>query len=202
MALKTDVLKDRLREAFGSDSQETIGNKLNMTQGNISKLLSGSQQPTLETVYHIAEIYDVSVDWLLGLSEKKGTDKSAGKTTYSTAVKAVVQLKNHGAVVSWGMKGQGTHVQSSDPLLLWLVKKALTLEDTDFGSYQRWQEEKLSMFEDKPLLYTDGWHDQTVGFLAREATTESNWLEVYNAAKKAEDRFAEMMGDDPGPFSD
>ena len=71
MALAIDVIKARLKEAFGQDSQETVGKKLNMTQGNVSKLLSGSQQPTLETIYHVSEIYGVSVDWLLGLSDKK-----------------------------------------------------------------------------------------------------------------------------------
>ncbi len=41
MALAIDVIKARLRETFGQDSQETVGKKLNMTQGNVSKLLSG-----------------------------------------------------------------------------------------------------------------------------------------------------------------
>ena len=67
MIVDSEVLKTRLREAFGSDSQETVGKKLNMSQGNISKLLSGSQQPTMDTIYSIAKIYGVSVDWLLGL---------------------------------------------------------------------------------------------------------------------------------------
>ena len=81
MALNMDILRKRLREAFGSDSQETVGKKLNMTQGNVSKLLSGSQQPTLETIFHISEAYEVSADWLLGLSDSPPTqgppDRSA-----------------------------------------------------------------------------------------------------------------------------
>ena len=48
MAINSEVLKERLRDTFGTDSQETVGNKLSMTQGNVSKLLSGTQQPTLE----------------------------------------------------------------------------------------------------------------------------------------------------------
>ena len=58
-----DSIKERLREAFGSDSQETIGKNLNMTQGNVSKLLSGAQQPTVDTLLRIANVYDVSIDW-------------------------------------------------------------------------------------------------------------------------------------------
>lgn len=70
MTMDMQVLKERLRVAFGDDSQETIAKKLNMTQGNISKILKG-QQPSLDTIYQVSKIYEVSVDWLLGISEKK-----------------------------------------------------------------------------------------------------------------------------------
>ncbi len=38
MALAIDTIKGRLKEAFGLDSQETVGKKLNITQGNVSRL--------------------------------------------------------------------------------------------------------------------------------------------------------------------
>lgn len=71
MALRMDILRDRLRETFGEDRQDTVAENLNMSQGNVSKILSGSQQPTLETIFHIAEAYNVSTDWLLGISKQK-----------------------------------------------------------------------------------------------------------------------------------
>ena len=64
MALPMYVIKERLRETFGTDSQTEVGRKLDMTQGNVSKLLAG-QQPAIDTIYRIAEVYGVSVDWLL-----------------------------------------------------------------------------------------------------------------------------------------
>ena len=93
MIVDSEVLKTRLREAFGSDSQETVGKKLNMSQGNISKLLSGSQQPTMDTIYSIAKIYGVSVDWLLGLSNKKSITHYSTETTYASAIKTLLDLK-------------------------------------------------------------------------------------------------------------
>ena len=59
MAIQSEVFRARLRETFGTEPQETTAQKLNMSQGNISKILSGNQQPALETVYHIAKEYDV-----------------------------------------------------------------------------------------------------------------------------------------------
>ena len=201
MAINTEILKDRLREAFGSDSQETVGKKLNMTQGNISKLLSGSQQPTLETIYHVAQTYDVSVDWLLGISDRKSVDKSIEEVTYASAVIAAVDLKQHSAQIDRGKYDRDVSIKITDPLLVTLINKALTLHSTDRDLYQNWIDQKLTLFEDKALLYSSSWEDQTVSFLVGQASTESNWLEVYEAAAAAEERFAEMMGEDESPFS-
>ena len=92
MALNMDSIKERLREAFGSDSQETIGKNLNMTQGNVSKLLSGAQQPTVDTLLRIANVYDVSIDWLMGLSDRKKVIKPETGTTYGLAVETIQDL--------------------------------------------------------------------------------------------------------------
>ena len=59
---------------------------------------------------------------------------------------------------------------------------------------------KLSLFEDKPLLWHDIWKENSVFPLADEATTESNWLETYEAAKIEEEKIEEMMGDIVSPF--
>lgn len=99
-----------------------------MTQGNINKLLSGSQQLTLETVYHIAETYRVSVDRLLGISDKKNADKTSGKVTYAAAVKAILEMKANGATVVFGKGAQDVQIQSADVLFVMLVKRHLYFE--------------------------------------------------------------------------
>lgn len=197
MALNMEILRNRLREAFGDDSQETVGKKLNMTQGNVSKLLSGSQQPTLETIFHIAEAYGVSVDWLLGISEKK---RRVNAMSYASAIETLIGLDRHGATkISNDQKGK-ISVQVEDPIIRALIKKSLALSKADTELYQNWIETRLSMFEDKPLLYSVAWMDNVVAFLAGEASTESNWLEVYDEAKRAEEEYDAMIGDNPGPF--
>lgn len=149
MALNMEILRNRLREAFGDDSQETVGKKLNMTQGNVSKLLSGSQQPTLETIFHIAEAYGVSVDWLLGISEKK---RRVNAMSYASAIETLIGLDRHGATkISNDQKGK-ISVQVEDPIIRALIKKSLALSKADTELYQNWIETRLSMFEDKPLL--------------------------------------------------
>jgi len=201
MALAIDIIKTRLKEAFGQDSQETVGKKLNMTQGNVSKLLSGSQQPTLETIYHVSEIYEVSVDWLLGLSDKKEIQKSCEATTYATAVRNLHELIRHGAL----KVEENTNVllfKVADPLIKMLTKKSVTIYKTDKELYDNWNETKLSLFQDRPLIWEGTWSMNGLDFLTGEAVTEANWLEVCDEAKKVEDNYSEFMSDNTGPFGE
>ena len=182
MALEMAVLKDRLREAFGKDSQEIIGKKLNMTQGNVSKLLSGSQQPALETIYTIAESYSVSVDWLLGLSDKKNVTKFSGQTTYKEAVEMAMALKLSGGSISCDRPIDKVSMQSNDALFCALLSKAIMLYDIDIDLYRRWIIERLELFADKPLLDCEVWRYDAVGFLISHASSEPDWLEIYEKA--------------------
>lgn len=96
MTFKMEVTKERLREVFRNNSQKDVGEKLNMTQGNVSKLLTGKQQPTIDTIFQIAEAYDVSADWLLGLTEEKKVAKQ--DMSYGDILKMFTALGERGAL--------------------------------------------------------------------------------------------------------
>ena len=48
-------------------SQDQVAEILNMSRTNISKYETGDLEPTLETIGQLAEIYNVSTDWLFGI---------------------------------------------------------------------------------------------------------------------------------------
>lgn len=194
-------LKTRLKETFGGDSQEIVAQKLHMTQGNVSKILSGSQTPALDTIYQIAKVYEVSIDWLLGRTEEKRLINKRGHTTYATATRTICDIIEHRAMEAIEEKGV-LILTVKDPLINMLVKKSRTLSTTDSEIYIGWEETKLSLFDDKELLYYSTWTEENVDFLAGEAVTEANWVEVYKEAVKTEERYAEIMTPDPGPFSE
>lgn len=198
MALDLDTLKKRLREAFGDDSQDAVGKKLGMTQGNVSKILSGSQQPALETVYHVAEIYDVSVDWLLGISDRKKAIKNVPVTTYGLAVEVLLDMLHNG-VIEIEDKTDDLVIKSKDPLMTALTKNGFTLFKTDHEVFQKWKETMLSKFDEKPLLWNMCWEDGSVWVMAEQASTLSNWLKVYDRAIEANKSLSDLF-DDPGPF--
>lgn len=52
-------------------SQEELAAETNISRTSISKMENGKAEPNLEQLGMIAEFFDVSVNWLLGLSNKK-----------------------------------------------------------------------------------------------------------------------------------
>lgn len=199
MAMSIDIFKNRLRETFGTDSQETVGKKLNMTQGNVSKLLSGLQQPTLDTLYRIAEVYGVSVDWLIGLSDRKNVMKPDAGISYALAIEVVIDLIHNGAKLLNESK-HSLSVVIDDPILEKLIKKGHALFETDRDLFRDWKDTKLSLFDDKSLLWPMAFRENGIEYMVAEATTEMHLLEVYDAAKREQDIYDETMTDGQSPF--
>lgn len=202
MALNTDSIKEKLREAFGSDSQETIGKKLNMTQGNVSKLLSGAQQPTIDTLYRIANAYDVSVDWIMGLSDRKKVLKTEQGATYGLAVDVIQDITYRGSELIDKERERTIEIKIKDPVLVKLIRKSRALSKADWELYKEWKKSRLSMFDDKPIVWSQIYMNHNVEFLADEAISEMNLLEVYEVAKNEEEEYAAMMEDNHSPFKD
>lgn len=199
MALPMYVIKERLKEIFGTDSQTEVGRKLDMTQGNVSKLLAG-QQPAIDTIYRIAEVYGVSVDWLLGLSENKNIPQKDVGISYSETVKVLHAMWLYGVADIQKKDNRIIGFTIKDPMLKVLLSKHEVLFATDMEIFKEWGKEKLSLFDDKQLLDSQCWNDKHVNFLAGEAKGESDWLVVYREAKRIQDEYMELMRDECGPF--
>ena len=152
--LDVKVLKERMKEAFGSDNQETVAQKLCTTQGNISKLLTGKQMHTMDLVYLIAKNYKVSVDWLLGLSERKQPIQLG---TYGSVVEDLIELSYCETLRLEERPGKTYQAVLDDPLLYELLKIGKTLRVTELESYERWRNERLARFSDKCLLSSKAW---------------------------------------------
>lgn len=200
MPLSSDTIRERLRMTFGSESQEIVAGKLNMSQGNVSKLLSGSQMPTLDTLYSISEKYGVSVDWLLGISEQRKIQSADSLSSYSVAAMVITCIVQRGAKVNNDGQSKPISLEIEDPILKTLIRKSLVLSNTDNELYVDWKNTKLSLFDDKALIWRDTWRDDPLPFLVGEASTEADWLEVWEEAKKAEADYDEIMSDCVGPF--
>lgn len=187
--MNSEILRQRLRETFGTDAQEKIGSKLNMAQGTISKMLTGAQQPTLETIYRVAQVYDVSVDWLLGLSENKyaGQRFEDEAITYYSVVRAAVSLSYIGLDIEIDNPNNEVHARLKDPLLCELLAKGLGLRKLELDAYLNWKNEKLSLFKNKRIIETECWKYADWKPYASRACSVFDWLDIYEDAEKEEE---------------
>ena len=160
MAYDKKAIAERLKEIM-NDSQDTIASKLNMTQGNVSKLLSGTQLPTTDTLYRISEVYGVSTDWILGLSEKKHIATS--EVTYADVLKEFISLASKGII--WPYLNNAITVTGKDLELPEVTGFAVTDEliqsilydwkrsvSTGSDIYEIWLDKRLKEYSEIPYI--------------------------------------------------
>ncbi|MGN0796803.1 MAG: helix-turn-helix domain-containing protein [Christensenellales bacterium] len=65
------VFQDRLRQERENNhfTQRDMAEKIGITQPSYIRYENGKSEPTLENLVRIAEILDVSIDYLLGKSD-------------------------------------------------------------------------------------------------------------------------------------
>ena len=67
----------RASQLFGTTGQKEISTLTGISQAVISSIKTNSiKSPSADTIYSIARSYNVSTDWLLGLTDVKSTDKA------------------------------------------------------------------------------------------------------------------------------
>ena len=194
MSELNDILPKRLAELFKNEAQKVTALKLNSTQGTISKWLNGSNLPSIDTLFLIAKQYHVSIDWLMGVSEKKSITEYYGQATYGTVVDSLTELIFHG-LATIKKSNIGYQIDVDDELLAFLLNKSLTLSRTDNEIYKNWYDTKLYLFSNKTLINAITWRESDLNCEMLDATTESDWLQIYDKAKELDDEYIDMMSD-------
>jgi transcriptional regulator with XRE-family HTH domain len=71
--LYTEQFPNKLKEARKrcGMTQEEIAKELGLPRGNIANYETGRREPDLETIAKLANYYNVSTDWLLGVGKQK-----------------------------------------------------------------------------------------------------------------------------------
>ncbi len=193
MAYDVGLTVDRLRETFGDEGQTEIGHKIHYQQSTISKILNKKQEIPVGFLCSVADVYHVSVDWLLGLSDVKTIQKSSDEVSYSEVIDLLVRFRNCGAASIERNKEGQLLLQVKDPIVNIFGKKALNLCEADRESYRQWREARMSVFDDKPLLSGMAWNERNLEGSMLSAETEADWAAVYEEAKRVEDEYIEMM---------
>ena len=83
----------RAKELMGPMSVKQFALKLGMTQQTVDLYIKGARKPSVEFIYNICCSFNVSADWILGLSQSKDA--------------SIVAPNNSGAIAS-GPNAQAT----------------------------------------------------------------------------------------------
>ena len=75
------ILQKRINELLYEHrlTQSALAEKIGITQPTLSRNLSGIHAPRVEVLESIAKVFDVSVDYLLGVSDIRNPDKDVSR---------------------------------------------------------------------------------------------------------------------------
>lgn len=168
------IVGQRLSEVFMSEKQETTANRLNVEQGTVSKWKTGRQIPNPETLVMIADMYDVSLDWILGLSDvKERNSLSSDRISYAQVISVLDRLFNLANIevlnfhevakekkLSVGyisendesLKNDTDYIKINDRVLSYLLRRRKVIYDFDDSMAQDWVDKIINIFKNQVTL--------------------------------------------------
>ena len=185
-----NITSERIKELMGDETQTSFAKRIGASQPLVSKLIGG-ELPSTTILLAIAKEYDVSVDWLLGLSEQKSIHDvpPAENMTYADALCVLDKLLRMGGIQPHRID-QPRSLNIRDEVLYCLLRSRAKAEGLDKKTrefwYQQiaeqflsaevieWQDSCTSHFEQYVPKNPD--NEQLLGFLEKEIDgTYDDW---------------------------
>lgn len=168
------IVGQRLSEILKGEKQVVTAGKLNVEQGTVSKWKNGETIPNPDTLVEIADLYDVSVDWLLGLSDVKEKNQlSSEKITYAHVLTVLDRLfklanievldfyeaaKDKNLAVAFrnsnqeAYSGDTDYIKINDRVLSYLLRRRKQIYSFDEDYAQNWIEKCIAIFRENLTL--------------------------------------------------
>ena len=93
--MKNNIFGERLSEERKNNgiSQSQLGNALKMTQRKISRMETGSADPTPDDIVEISNYFNTSTDYLLGITNNYNQKPEKGRKANNQKEKNIVVIK-------------------------------------------------------------------------------------------------------------
>ena len=75
-------------------SQNALAKILSLTQGHISAYENGKKLPSIETLWTIADLFQVSIDYLLMRTDERNTQSATKETMLYRTVERIINSNN------------------------------------------------------------------------------------------------------------
>lgn len=206
-----DVTLERIKQLKGSDSQEVFAKKIKTSQSNVSKMLTGTP-PSAATLKALAEEYKVSVDWLLGLSDKKecacevqSHNLTADNITYADVMAVLDVLYRKGSIevgVDYnGYNGEPdpTQIVFKDRVLKYFADNRYRFYGGSMDIYNIWIKQAIEHYSNQPIIewtqLVDTLYEQNVPTPTSDAAIVKVLDDIANGRLK-ELTLADLIDDD------
>jgi len=114
---------------------EELANAVGIGSSGVRQWYTGYARPDIEKIPAICKFYNVSADWLLGLSKAQSMDMGARQMSEETGLSdhAILNLTRLNNVPERPQEGDGTYSQSSAKEMLWLINRFIEDMDTVYA---------------------------------------------------------------------
>lgn len=212
---KADVTLERIKELKGSDSQEVFAKKINTSQSNVSKMLKGTP-PSAATLKAMAETYDVSVDWLLGLSdirkcvnEVQSHNLTADNITYADVMAVLDVLYRKGSIeVGFDYNGYNGEPDSSlivikDGALRYFAENRLRYYGGSTDIYNIWIKQAIQNYSNQLIIKWSDLMDKLYGQEVSTPVSDAQIVKVLDdlANGRIQERSLGDLIDEELPFN-
>lgn len=160
----SNITVKRINEVKGTMSQEQFAKEIGSSQSVVSKVLSGDP-PSISVLIGIANRFDVSIDWLLGLSSRKSlknysTYDDTNPVTYADITAFLVELLKNKSISFKRVESSDDPdtITINDYFIGDLVFSANSLLKTNPETIDAWLENAIKNY-DIPLLEWTNYED-------------------------------------------
>lgn len=185
-----DIICARLKELFKNESQYDTAEKLNMSQGNLNKIINGKQLPQADTLDLISKKYHVSVDWILGIKDSQEIDSvNTDNLDYAQIIMILDKLITMNTISLENEKASDAsdHYKIEDPTISYLLRLRMKLLGVDDTLYEDWKEKHLAAYKQAGLCECDEEMKNFYGSLQTSKFKEGDWsskiIEFYHKKK-------------------
>lgn len=153
------IVATRINELRGTESQQTMADKIRSNQGYVSKMISGLAEPSVATLIALSKAYGVSIDWILGLTDSPTNSiQPDDDLSYSMVFVVLANLYERGAFTAKAEEEQfETYGEINrfklkdfhmiDPVLNELLAQITINKGTDISIFNQWVNKHAPNFE-------------------------------------------------------
>lgn len=207
-----DIVKERLSELFEKETQEITAGRLQTSQGNISKWLTGTQLITTDNLYRIAKTYDVSIDWILGLSDVRDVNGlNINNLTYEQVARIMdklivndnMKILNHKEAISGVENGDdygeietsgirieirpndnSDYIKIKDRLLSYMLRRRYKIYDVGDDMVEYWHNSSLPNFKGLKVVNNTGNMQEALDAKGWANLQDADWISLIEEISK------------------